>query len=106
MTKTRTRIRTVDTSATDLQPQARAPLFSPVAPRAWRLAARLLSQKAVKRLRGRITQRSPRPGNSAFFFKQAAVRGRIREVPLLDGRRWAEFPGTDAWDVSPGQEGQ
>lgn len=30
----------------------------------------------------------------AFFFKQAVVQGKLQETPLLDGKRWVEFPET------------
>ena len=32
----------------------------------------------------------------AFFLKQAVVNGRVESLPMLDGRRWAEYPAVVA----------
>lgn len=31
---------------------------------------------------------------TAFFFKQAMVERKVVSLPVLDGKQWAEFPGT------------
>lgn len=35
-----------------------------------------------------------------FFFKQAILAGKKTELPLLDGRRWAEFPDVNSGAIS------
>jgi len=49
--------------------------------------ARLMDEEWVRSLKDQCVA-AGRP----FFFKQAAVNGRKIHTPLLDGRRWMEYP--------------
>lgn len=49
--------------------------------------ARPMSEDWVRSLRDQCLA-----AETAFFYKQAAVNGRKRPTPLLDGVRWTQFP--------------